>query len=603
MAAPEHVPLGLRLLHQARPYTAHVVGVLALSLLSAPLALLTPVPLQMAVDSLTGAGTKPVPRFLAALLPEGALASQSAVLVAAICLLVSVALLGEIQNLVITLLRTHAGEHLVLDLRTRLFRHVQRLPIRWHERTDTADTAYRIQYDAPAIQFIVIDSVIPFVTSTVTVIAMVCVVVSLDWVLAVVAVAVSAPLYIATRLERRPLRQRSRETRAIDSTAMAVVQEVLGGLRVVKAFGQHEREESRFLALALRSLESRLRLAGLEGALGLTVGLITAAGGATVLYLGVHHVIGGVLTLGELLLVMGYLGQLQQPVRTISRKMAAVQSHLAGAERSFALLDEAPEGSRSGRPLGRAHGAIRFVGVTVSQGERIVLDGASFDVPAGSRVCVIGASGAGKTTLVGLLTRFYDPDAGEVLLDGVDVRDYDLADLRRQLAFVSQDPLLFSTTIAENIAYGRPGATIAEIVAAAQAANAHAFIERLPQGYATLVGERGARLSGGERQRIALARAFLCDAPILVLDEPTSAVDAATEAGILAALDTLLEGRTSFLITHRETARAHCDIELRLEDGRLYVSHPGDRAPPPEADERLPTPSPVGRSASNTAGD
>jgi len=285
-------------------------------------------------------------------------------------------------------------------------------------------------------------------------------------------------------------------------------------------------------------------------------------------------------------MVLGYLGQLYDPLKTISRKAAGIQSYLASAERVFTLLDEpfdVPERVNA-RSLTRARGAVAFREVSFAyDGERggAVLRDVSFDLPAGARVAVAGATGAGKSTLVNLLTRFYDPTAGAILLDGVDLREYRVADLRNQFAIVLQEPLLFSTTIGENIAYGRPGASAAEIAAAAAAAGAHDFIVRLPRGYDTPVGERGLQLSGGERQRVALARAFLKDAPLLILDEPTSAVDAKTEAAILDAMDRLMEGRTAFLITHRERALAGCDLRLQLERGLLLTDTTSLACPTP----------------------
>jgi ATP-binding cassette subfamily B protein len=269
---------------------------------------------------------------------------------------------------------------------------------------------------------------------------------------------------------------------------------------------------------------------------------------------------------------MGYLAQLYLPVQVISKSITSMQSALAGAERAFALLDEVPDVAErpDGRPLGRAAGAVSFRAVSFAyDGGAPVLRDVTFEVPPGTRLGIAGETGAGKTTLIGLLARFYDPTAGQILLDGIDLRDYRLADLRQQFGIVLQDTVLFSTTVAENIAYARPQATEAEIIEAAKAANAHDFILGLPDGYQTVVGERGMRLSGGERQRIALARAFLKDAPILILDEPTSSLDERTEAGVMEAMERLMRGRTTFMIAHRLTTLANCEVRLEIEDGRV----------------------------------
>jgi ATP-binding cassette subfamily B protein len=358
---------------------------------------------------------------------------------------------------------------------------------------------------------------------------------------------------------------------------MSVVQDVLGAVRVVKAFGQEDREEARFTQRSNEGMWARLRLAFIEGRFSLLVALITALGTATVLGVGVHDIQAGTLTLGNLLLVLGYLAQLYAPLKTISRKMASMQSHLAGAERAFALLDEGPDvGERpNARRLARASGAMVFRNVSFAyEREQPVLQDISFEIAPGTCLGIAGTTGAGKTTLVNLLMRFYDPTAGEMLLDGIDARDYKLADFRNQFALVLQEPVLFATSIADNIAYARPRARQSEIIAAATAANAHDFIRRLPHGYDTVVGERGLRLSGGERQRISIARAFLRDAPMLILDEPTSSVDVKTEAAIVEAMERLAQGRTTFIITHRRSALKHCDLLLKLEQGRVESLEP-----------------------------
>jgi ATP-binding cassette subfamily B protein len=289
-----------------------------------------------------------------------------------------------------------------------------------------------------------------------------------------------------------------------------------------------------------------------------------------VLYVGVRHVRANVISLGDLLLVIGYLGYLYAPIRTIGKRAASLASHLTSAERAFAVLDEAPDVvERPGaRPIRRAVGAVSLRNVAFAYPNATpVLSKMTLDVAPGARIGIAGPSGVGKTTLVNLLTRFFDPTDGQILLDDVDLRDYRLADLRNQFGIVLQEPVLFSASISENIAYGRPGATEAEIISAAKAANAHGFIQRMPDGYETVVGERGMTLSGGERQRISLARAFLKDAPILILDEPTSSVDLATELAIIEAMHRLMNGRTTFLITHRVTTLAHCMSVITIEAG------------------------------------
>jgi ATP-binding cassette subfamily B protein len=562
--------LSRRLLYQARPYWPHITGVFALGLISVLLALLTPLPLKIAIDSFID--SRPLPDFLSVLVPAVAAQSKTAVLVLAVALLLIISVFDQLQRLGSSLLATYTAEQLVLGFRAQLFRHVQRLSLAYHETKGSTDSTYRIQYDAPTIQWTLIDGIIPITTSCLTLAGMIYISARINWQLALVALAISPVLYLVSRSWGPRLRSEWLEFYHLQSAAMSVVQEVLGALRVVKSFGQEEREHERFLRQSRQGILARTRVAFAEARFAFLVGTIIAVGTAAVLFIGVRHVRAGTLALGELLIVMGYLSQLYARLDSLGRTVASLQGSLACAERAFNLLDERPDmvDRANARPIDRAAGAIALRDVSFSYGtDGKVLEQASFAVDAGARVGIVGATGTGKTTLVSLLTRFYDPTAGQILLDDVDLRDYKLADLRNQFAIVLQDAVLFSASVFENIAYARPGASEDDIIAAAQAANAHEFIAKLPQSYRTPVGERGVRLSGGERQRVSLARAFLKDSPILILDEPTSAVDMNTEAAILQAMERLMRDRTVFIITHRPSMLMHCGLILTIQDGRL----------------------------------
>jgi ATP-binding cassette, subfamily B, bacterial len=559
-----------RLLVEARPYWPHITGILLITLLSTPVSLLIPLPLKIAVDSVLG--SHPLPTFLEPVIPQAIIGSTNGMLTFVIVLTMLVALLGGLQRVGSTLLRTYAGEKLTLTFRTKLFRHVQRLSVSYHDSRGTTDSTYRIQYDAPAIQWIAIQGFIPFIAAGLTLVGMIYIVARLDWQLAVVAIAISPILYLGARTFNPRLRNQWGHITRLDSSAFSVVQEALSALRVVKAFGQEEREQERFVRHSSESFLARVRAAWSEGAFDLLIGITTAAGTSAVLFVGVRHVQTGSLTLGDLLLVMSYLQQLFGPLASLSDMTAHAQRSLASAERAFALLDEATDviEKKNGVPISRANGALTFRDVCFAyNGDYPVLSDISFEIKPGTRVGIMGMTGGGKSTLVSLLTRFHDPSQGQILLDGVDLRNYKLVDLRNQFGIVLQESILFSSSVGENIAYARPGASQHEIIEAAKAAHAHEFITVLPDGYDTIVGERGMQLSGGQRQRIALARAFLKNAPILILDEPTSSIDIKTEREIIEVMERLSIGRTVFIIAHRLSTLKHCDLLLGIEHGRV----------------------------------
>ncbi len=559
-----------RALLEARAYWPWLTVVLLLGLAAIPLGLLAPLPFKLVVDSVLD--SQPLPAWLDSLLPAWATTGTETIFWMVIALSVLVAVLGIIHQAVDWLVREYVAERMVLDFRGRLFLHALHASLLHHTARGSHEPAYRIAQDAPALQWTALYGFIPVIISLVSLTAMLYVTGILAPQLALVALATSVPLVLLIHFNQVRMRDRWHGVREHESAAQSVVREALDGLRIVSVFGQQRREQSRFLRRARQALWARLRVIRMEGGFTIVLGLATALGTTAILYLGVRDVQGGALTTGELLLIMGYIGQLYAPLQAIGTHITSQQRAIASAERAFAILDEetnVPE-RPDALPLERAEGRFSFHDVGFAYpGNEPVLSGVNLEVPPGSRVGVVGPSGAGKSTFINLLLRLFDPGTGGIQLDGVDLRDYKLADLRHQFSVVSQDVILFSSSIAENIAYARPEATPEEVEAAARLANAHEFIRSLPEGYATQVGDRGMRLSGGERQRISLARAFLKDAPILLLDEPTSSLDKANETAITECIDRLMQGRTVFIIAHHAGVLRDVDGILRIQHGHV----------------------------------
>lgn len=558
----------IRVLLESRSCWPHLLGIAGLSIVSLPLTLLYPLPLKVVVDSVLG--SEPLPPWLVRGVPF--LQARGASLEAAIEILLGIALLVSLQSLAAWWLQTYTGEKLVWDFRARLLNHVQRLPLMFHDRYGATDSVYRIQHDAPSIQYVTIQGLVPLMTAVFTLVAMIVVTARMDVVLALIALTITPALFLLSLGCSKIVRKRSETIKNLDSSALAVIQEVIGSIRVIKAFGQENREHDRFVRRSTRRMSQQVRLSIQQAVFNVLIGLTIAVGTAAALYFGVRHVRAGTLTIGSLLMIMAYIAQIYQPLQTLTGKVTDLQVWLASLDRTFALLDQQPEiAERPGaHKLATARGEFEFRNVNFAYDESgRGLQELSFQIPAGTRVGIVGATGAGKTTLLNLLMRFYDPSSGEVVLDGQDIREYRIADLRKQYAVVLQEPVLFASSIADNIAYGKPDASDAEIIAAATAAASHDFILNLPEGYETQVGERGSRLSGGERQRVSLARAFLRNSPILILDEPTSSVDVHTEAAIMEATERLISGRTTFMIAHRLSTLKTCDLILVLDQGRL----------------------------------
>jgi ATP-binding cassette subfamily B protein len=558
----------------ARPCWLHLTGISLLCLLSTPMTLLAPLPLKIAVDSVLG--TRALPVWLQRLpWPARWLSASNGGLVICATLLVAIAVLNCVQSLLSWLLSTYTGEKLVHDFRGQLLFHAQRLSLSVHDRRGANDIAYRIQYDAPAIQNLFLQGMVPILSASFTFVAMLVVTMRMSWHIASLAAILSPVLFVLARNSSRSVRQRYDEVRELDSSAMLVLHEALSCLRAVKAFGQEAYEDELFRRKSRQRMAEQVRLASIQAGFHVLIGFCVAIAAAVALVMGVTEVRQQMMTVGEFLLVMAYMAQLYEPLRTISTKIPELQSSMASLQRAFALLDETPELEDrpvTAKPL-RARGEVEFRNVSFqyTAGGRSVLNNISFHVRPGMRVGVMGPSGSGKSTLVNLLTRFYDPSDGSILIDGTDLREYNLADLRQQFSIVLQEPMLFSTTVAGNIAYADPQASRAEVVRASKLANAHEFIQRLPQGYDTPIGDGAAALSGGERQRLAIARAFLKSTPLLILDEPTSAVDLRTEQLIMEALNNLMAGRTAFMIAHRLSTLERCDAVLVLQNGSLQT--------------------------------
>jgi ATP-binding cassette subfamily B protein len=559
-----------RILVHTRRYWVYLLGVFFLNLLATPIALLKPYALKLVIDS--GFGSYPLPAFIRYFFPANYQFGFHTVMIIATALAIVVALIDNINGFLSWVLGTLTGEKIVLNFRTLLFNHIQRLSLAYHDTKGTSDSMYRIQWDTTSARAFILSQLPSLISAFITLVSMVIVMFIINVDFALIALSIMPPLFILTKLSTQVLKKDWYIVKEAESSAISVVHEVLSSLRVVKSFGQEDNEGDRFISRANKAVKGQMKMARIGAGFSFAVNMLLAVATALFLYLGATYVYSGKMTLGELTLVIAYLGQVFWPLQSIIKNLNEVQSSVASIERVFSVLDEEKEVKENAHAvhLSRINGAFQFKDVSFSyEQDRPTLQNLSFEIKPGDRVGIMGTTGAGKSTLVSLLMRFYDPLSGKILVDGEDIRKYKLADYRSQFSMVLQEPVLFSTTVGENIRYGRPGATDKEITEAAIAANAHNFIMKHKDGYSAMVGERGMQLSGGERQRISLARAFIKNAPVLILDEPTSSLDIRTEALIMDAMERLMAGRTTFMITHRLDSLNSCNLILHLEHGKL----------------------------------
>ncbi len=548
-----------RVLRYYRPFWGQTVFGLVLTLFGIGLNLLKPWPFKIIVDDF--------------LRTNGTARNDWRLWIPLLCLaLVVIQLFWGIINWITNYLFVKMGLQALLKLRTDLYSYLQSLSLKYHDMRRSSDSSFRVAYDSQSIQTIYNKGFTNIFGSTITLAGTFVIMVRLDWQLTLLSLAIVPPVVGAIYFFAHRIRRESTLIQERESAILAQVQEGLSSIRMVHAFGREEFEVGQFYQQASQSLQANLRLTLTNVNSALVISTLMVVGTAAMYYVGTLHVLAGTLTLGSLLVFSAYLLMLYQPLESLTYTAWAMEGATAGAKRCFEVLDGQDDvvDSPEAIAIAETKGALRFQNVSFGYAQdRQVLHRVDLAISPNQIVALVGGTGAGKSTLLSLVPRFYDPTEGSIAIDGRDLRVMTKKSLRAQIAIVLQDTLLFSTTVRENIAYGRPDATEEEVVDAARRAQADDFIRRLPNGYANPVGERGGHLSVGQRQRIGIARAFLKNAPILLLDEPTSALDPATEAAIMETIKALMLGRTTLIATHRLATIHNCDQIVVLEHGRI----------------------------------
>jgi len=551
-----------------RPYWKLVVLALVAMMMESAADLLEPWPLKVILDYVIG--SKKPPTWLAGWIVDDT--SRLTLLNIAISAVIGIALVGAVSSYTERYLSTTIGKRVGFDLRHALYHHVQRLSLSFYEHRQTGDMVVRLTADIDAVEDFITTAVLGIVLDLVTLVGMLVVMFYLDWRFSLIGISVAPVLFIVVFHFMRRIKEAARDVKRKQSELASVVQESIASARVVKAFAREDFEEHRLDRQSMASVDATLRARSIRAKLAPLVDLVVAVGTCLVLFFGVRFVLSGRITPGALVVYVLYLGKMYKPIKDLSKTSDTFSKAAVAFERIAEILSVERQVTDlpGARVASRFKGGIEFDRVMFGYGpSETVLSEASLCVKPNQRAALVGPTGAGKSTLIALIPRLYDVVGGAVRVDGRDVRNYTLQSLREQVSFVLQDPVLFRATIAQNIAYGRPGASERDIVRASKLAHAHEFISRMPRGYDTVIGERGDTLSGGQRQRISIARALIRNTPILLLDEPSASLDPESEELIFDGLTTLLEGRTSITIAHRLATVRRADVIFVLDHGSI----------------------------------
>jgi subfamily B ATP-binding cassette protein MsbA len=556
-----------------RPYAGPLAVGGALVLVVAATDIASPWPLKVVVDNVLR--DRPLTGPIGELIGSVAGTDVDAILTAAVAAFVAIVVVNATADYLSTYVLDAIGQRVMADLRSAVFTHLQRQSLQYHDRQRVGDLMTRITSDVAQVQDMLVTSLSVLIPNVTVLVGIVVVMFVVDPYFALLALAIAPALFLVIFSYTRRIKRASKIARRKESDIASVASETLSAIHVVQAYTSEPRHEQRFREHNAERLVAGLDAVRLQAKLSPAIDIVTAIGTAAILWFGAHRVLSGQMSLGLLLVFLAYLSQLYRPMRSLSKLAWVVSRGQASADRLQEVLSvdvrivERPDA----KPAPALAGRVRLDAVTFGyEPGRPVLHSVSIEAEPGETVALAGATGAGKSTLVSLIPRFYDPWEGIVLVDGVDVRDYTLPSLRRQVALVLQDSILFHGTIYENIAYGAPEATEDAVLAAADAAFVDEFVRDFPDGYATHVSERGTTLSGGQRQRLAIARALVRDAPIVILDEPTSGLDALSERYVLKGLERLVEGRTVFVVAHRLSTLRHADRIYVLDSGRIEES-------------------------------